>query len=147
MVIRDADFPPVWLAAFALGGFVLGKAAPKQFAFGYPLAALLVIIALVILLVAVLQMILARTPLAPERVPTRLLTNGMFRFSRNPIYLADAILLAGLDIYWDAWLALPFVGLFMLLISRRFIDDEEATLAREFGAEYEDYKKRTRRWI
>lgn len=147
MVVRDVDFPPVWLAGFALAGFVMSKAVPVRFGFEQVLGGLMVAAALAVMVLAVLQMLLARTTVIPSRMPSRLVRGGLFRFSRNPIYLADAVLLAGLFIYWGAWLALPLVGLFMLLIRRRFIEPEEARLAQLFPEDFEDYKSQTRRWI
>ncbi|MCX8507961.1 MAG: isoprenylcysteine carboxylmethyltransferase family protein, partial [Rhodobacteraceae bacterium] len=96
---------------------------------------------------AALQMVWVRTSVIPGRDPTQLLTGGLFGLSRNPIYLGDALLLAGLSLGWGALLALPLVPLFMALISKRFILPEEARLAALFGQDYEDYKNHTRRWI
>lgn len=147
MVARDMDFPPVWLAGFAVAAALLGRAVPIAVPYALVIGALLVFFAFFVMLAAALQMFWARTSVIPGRDPSRLLTGGLFRFSRNPIYLADAILLAGLSIGWHAVVALPLVLLFMALISKRFIQPEEARLAALFGAEYEEYKKRTRRWI
>ncbi len=141
------DFPPVWLAGFAVAAALLGHTVPIVVPHALLIGTLLVFFALFVMLGAIFQMFWARTSVIPGRDPTRLLVTGLFRWSRNPIYLGDAILLAGLCIGWNAWLALPMVLLFMTLISKRFIQPEEARLAALFGAEFEDYKKRTRRWI
>lgn len=147
MVARDMDFPPVWLAGFAVAAALLGRSVPIVVPHALMIGAALVFFGLFVMLGAILQMFLARTSVIPGRDPARLVVTGFFGWSRNPIYLADAILLAGLCIGWNAWLALPLVLLFMALISKRFIQPEEARLAVLFGAEFEEYKKRTRRWI
>lgn len=147
MVGREIDLPPVWLAGFAAAGGVIGWLVPVHIPHGATLGGGLVAAGLALMVLAILQMLLARTTVIPGRDPSRMVTTGLFRLSRNPIYLADAILLAGLYVYWGAALALPLVGLFMYLIFRRFIRDEEARLVALFGPEFEDYKNRTRRWI
>ena len=147
MIAREVDFPPVWLAGFAAVGAIVGRYHTLHFRFSTVSGAGLVVFALALMIFAVLQMVWARTTVIPGRNPTHLVTGGVFRFSRNPIYLADALLLLGLYVYWGAVIALPCVALFMLLISNRFIKPEEAAMARLFGEEFEIYKNRTRRWI
>ncbi len=141
------DFPPVWLAGFAAVALIVGRTVPIMVPHAMATGAILVFGALFVMIGASLQMFGSRTTVIPGRDPSLLLTNGFFRFSRNPIYLADAVLLAGLCIGWNAWLSLPLVFVFMSLISKRFIQPEEARLAALFGSDFEDYKKRTRRWI
>ncbi|WP_284164424.1 isoprenylcysteine carboxylmethyltransferase family protein [Frigidibacter sp. SD6-1] len=147
MVFREVDYPPVWLAGFAMLGGALGSVLPLQLPFAPQFGALIVIVALAMLTLAALQMMQAGTTVIPHRNPTRLVTRGLFSLSRNPIYLADAIFLTGLFVSWGAWIALPLVPSFMRLISRRFIEPEEARLARVFGEDYFRYQEATRRWI
>jgi len=91
----------------------------------------------------------ARTTLLPMRPQgtTLLLTTGIFRWSRNPMYLGLAIALLG----WAAFLsaAWPLLGpvLFVLYVNRFQIRPEERALAELFGAEYANYTRRVRRWL
>jgi protein-S-isoprenylcysteine O-methyltransferase Ste14 len=147
LIAREIDFPPVWLAGFALVSAGVGRVFPVAVPFAHEAGGLIVALALLLMLGAILQMLRWRTTVIPGRDPRQLLTHGLFRLSRNPIYLADAILLAGLSIFWGAWLALPLVGVFMYVIHNRFILPEEARLGYLFGEEYADYKNQTRRWI
>lgn len=144
---KDVDFPPVWLAGFAAIGGLFGRAFPVHYSANSLVGFLLVALALVLMALAVIQMMIARTTVIPRRDPDALITGGLYRFSRNPIYLADAILLAGLYIAWDALVALPLVAVFMIVIQMRFILEEEERLTRVFGAVFEDYRARTRRWL
>lgn len=144
---REIDFPPVWLAAFAVLGGVIGRLVPVPTPVNDVLGAVLVCAGLTLMVLAAAQMILARTSLIPRRDPSALVRGGVFRFSRNPIYLADAILLAGLYIAWDALIALPLVAVFAVVIQKRFILEEEARLSRRFGDDYLDYAARVRRWF
>lgn len=144
---KEIDFPPVWLAAFAAVIAVIGAVAPLHLAFNSVLGAALVILAITVMVVAVIQMMVARTTVIPHREPQVLVMNGLFALSRNPIYLADAILLTGLCLTWDALVALPLVAVFMAVVTRRFIRPEEARLAAKFGEVFDDYRARVRRWI
>jgi protein-S-isoprenylcysteine O-methyltransferase Ste14 len=76
-----------------------------------------------------------------------LVTDGVFRYTRNPMYVAlTALLLA-----WTVWLAAPWAALgpvaFVLFITRFQIVPEERVLRAKFGGGYEDYLRRVRRWI
>lgn len=144
---KEVGYPPIWLAGFAALGAIVGYNWPIAFAYAHSVGAVLVIVAIAIGLLAIVQMKLRRTTLAPFGKPAQLVATGVFRFSRNPIYLADVILLAGLYIYWGAILALPMVPLFALILRDYFIIGEERRLAETFGAKYDAYAARTRRWL
>jgi protein-S-isoprenylcysteine O-methyltransferase Ste14 len=144
---KDVDFPPVWLAGFAAIGGIFGRAFPVHFAANDVVGSLLVIAGLILMGLAVAQMMIARTTVIPRRNPEAMVTGGVFRLSRNPIYVADAIILLGLYVAWDALVALPLVAVFIYVIQSRFILDEEARLGSLFGEQFEDYKARTRRWL
>jgi protein-S-isoprenylcysteine O-methyltransferase Ste14 len=96
---------------------------------------------------AIRMMIRARTTLNPKGLPEQLLTGGPFGISRNPIYLANTMLLIGIGlIVGSIWfLLLAFVAAF--LTTKLAIEFEERTLAERFGKRYRDYAKRVRRWI
>lgn len=144
---KEIDFPPVWLAGFAVIGGIIGRIAPIEFGFNSVIGAALILVGLALMLVAAGQMALARTTVIPHRDPSSLVMGGVFSLSRNPIYLADALILAGLYLHWDAILALPLVAVFMAVITRRFIRPEEARLQAIFGEIYDEYRARTRRWL
>jgi protein-S-isoprenylcysteine O-methyltransferase Ste14 len=76
-----------------------------------------------------------------------LVTTGIFSRSRNPIYLGDALVLAGLALRWEAPIALVLVPLFMGTITQRFIVPEENRLRVKFRADFARYCQKTRRWL
>lgn len=96
-----------------------------------------------------LAFVLHRTTVSPlsPRKSRALVTTGIYRFTRNPMYLGLAILLCA----WALWLSalLPWVVpvLFVLYITRFQIQPEERVLAELFGPPYADYTRRVRRWI
>jgi protein-S-isoprenylcysteine O-methyltransferase Ste14 len=145
---REIDIPPSWLALHIGAAWVLSFLSPEVFGpWGAGLGKGLVGIALVLMAAAVAQMALARTTVIPRRDPSALVTGGVFAWSRNPIYLADAVLLTGAILWLDAILALPLLFSFVWLIQSRFIRDEEARLTLAFGPEFDLWAARTRRWI
>ena len=76
-----------------------------------------------------------------------LIQSGIFKRSRNPIYVADVMILTGMILWWDAVLALPLVPIFVWILEKRFILAEEDRLRRKFRANYARYCEKTRRWF
>jgi protein-S-isoprenylcysteine O-methyltransferase Ste14 len=87
------------------------------------------------------------TTIMPHRGATALVTDGPFHWSRNPIYVANTLLVAGAGLLFGiAWLVpAAFAG--AVLVQRLAIEREEAHLAANFGAAWQDYASRTPRWI
>ena len=89
----------------------------------------------------------ARAIARPHDPPARLVTSGIYRFSRNPVYLGFVLILVGLPLdlgsYWGFLLAPVMIFLFRRLV----IEPEEAALTQKFGDEYRRYQSRVRRWI
>lgn len=77
----------------------------------------------------------------------KLVTTGLFRFSRNPMYLALTLLLLAYATYLQNVLSFVLVALFPFYITRFQIQPEERILAEKFGAAYENYRMSVRRWI
>ena len=85
-------------------------------------------------------------PLKPERA-SALVTGGVYRVTRNPMYVGMVFLLLAWAVYLSA--VLPFAGIvvFILYITRFQIQPEERVLERLFGDEYATYATRVRRWL
>jgi protein-S-isoprenylcysteine O-methyltransferase Ste14 len=147
-ILREIDIPPSWLALHIGAAWLLSFLSPQVFGgFGRGLGQALVLGGALVMGVAALQMVLSRTTVIPRRNPSALVTGGLFAWSRNPIYLADAIILSGAILWLDAVLALPLVASFVWLIQTRFIRDEEARLTEAFGPEFDLWAARVRRWV
>ncbi|WP_233243089.1 methyltransferase family protein [Thioclava sp. NG1] len=145
--LREIDIPPLWLVLFAALVWALGRVVPMPFRYDRALGLIAIALGLALMLVAVGQMLLRRTTFIPRRDPSDLVTSGVFALSRNPIYLGDALVLAGLALIWHAPLGLLLVPVFMWFITRRYILGEEARIAAHFGETYTAYRARTRRWL
>jgi protein-S-isoprenylcysteine O-methyltransferase Ste14 len=89
----------------------------------------------------------AKTTIRPDKASTHLVTTGAFSFSRNPIYLANTlIMLAAALVAGIAWF-IPLALIAAFLTQKLAIEGEEKHLALRFGKKYQDYRKRVRRWI
>jgi protein-S-isoprenylcysteine O-methyltransferase Ste14 len=89
----------------------------------------------------------AGTPVIPFETSTALVLGGLYRFTRNPMYLGMTIALLGAAVLFGtlgAFLPLP---LFVWVIQTRFIAGEERFLEEIFGQQYLAYKRRVRRWL
>jgi protein-S-isoprenylcysteine O-methyltransferase Ste14 len=99
------------------------------------------------MLLAVMEFQKHKTTFVPRRESSSFIQSGIFKRSRNPIYLGDAMVLAGAILYMDAVLALPLVPLFIWIIEKRFIEGEENHLRRTYRAQFAGYENKVRRWI
>jgi len=142
------DLPPVWLALFVGLGWAQATWWPVG-SFGRAgdwLGGALVVAGLGLAVAAALEFRRARTTIMPHEEPSAIVTSGIYGFSRNPIYLGDALILTGLGLRWDSVLALVLVPVFVAVITARFIAPEEGRLRARFGAEFEAWAARVRRW-
>lgn len=88
-----------------------------------------------------------RTAIIPFKPATKLVTSGIYGWTRNPMYLGMALIYAGIAILFDSILALALLPLVLAIIQTNVIAREEVYLERRFGDAYRDYKRRVRRWI
>ncbi len=89
----------------------------------------------------------AGTNIDPHQPALALVTSGPFRWSRNPLYLANLMIYVGttlvVDALWPFVLLAPLIALLEWGVIRR----EERYLSRTFGAPYDEYRARVRRWL
>lgn len=145
------DLPPVWLAVFVALAWAQAHRFSMGLSFGGAwadlLGGILVGGGIILMALAFVEFRKHRTTLIPHRTPSALVQSGIFSRSRNPIYLGDALVLAGLILRFDAVLALPLIPIFVWVIEKRFIVPEEGRARREFKADYARYERKVRRWI
>lgn len=146
---RWIDLPPVWLAGFALLVLAQARMAPLG---GFPPALGwigwgLIGAGAVLMALAAREFLRARTTIVPHRPPRALVTGGVFAHTRNPIYLGDALVLAGVVLIWGDWPGLLAVPAFCAVITARFIKPEEGRLRAAFPDEFDAWAGRVRRWL
>jgi protein-S-isoprenylcysteine O-methyltransferase Ste14 len=145
-------WPPILLSGSALLAVLLGQVAPLTWPGVDDLPARIVGVTIgamgVGLIVwAVWTLHRAHTTFLPHRGADRLVTCGPYARFRNPIYVGDVMVLLGVaELTKNIWFAV-IAALFALLIYWLAIIPEERHLATRFGKVYDEYKKRSRRWL
>ena len=86
-------------------------------------------------------------PIRTDKPVPRLTTEGPFRYSRNPSYLALAMIYAGVAVLRNSLWAMLLLPLVVTVMQREVIGREERYLERAFGEEYLTYKGKVRRWV
>ncbi|MCH2459125.1 methyltransferase family protein [Henriciella marina] len=115
----------------------------------HAIAAGLALAGAAILAAAVAAFLIARTTVNPVR-PTdagHLVTTGLYRVSRNPMYLGFALVLTSLAIWTGNGAALLAPVVFVAAMTVLQIEPEEKALKKKFGSAYDVYCRRTRRWL
>ncbi len=125
----------------------LGLAAVLERDIRAATAAGLILISLGLAAIAVIQFRRARTHLEPWRPTTALITGGIYRLSRNPVYVALGLLYAGIAVAAASGWALVLLVPVLLVMEFGVVRREEAYLEAKFGETYRAYKARVRRWL
>lgn len=149
----ELKVPPVLVFfSFTLIMYLVGRFLPVGFFdfFGrFLLAKLLIGMAGIIGLISLIQFFRTKTtvdPINPQKV-SRLVTSGLYKYSRNPMYLALLLLLLGFGLFQgNAFNTLVAAG-FVWYMNRFQIMPEERILFDKFGKDYKTYLTATRRWF
>ena len=149
--MRWIDLPPVWLVGFAL----LAWLQERYVGFGLSLdggltdllSGVLIGGGILLAVLAVAEFRRHKTTVIPHETPSAIVQSGIYKRSRNPIYLGDVLILVGLVLRFDAVLSLALVPIFVWVLERRFILPEEDRMRRTFRADFARYEQKTRRWV
>lgn len=142
--------PPVIYLLFLAAAWLLESALPialPRNLWTHYLGWGLIDAGVLLMLWAGLLMLWRRTTVNPYGKPAKLLEEGPFGFSRNPIYLADSLIYCGIALLWGTlwpWLLLPAL---IFTMQRAVIMLEERLLTQLFGDDYLAYCGRVRRWL
>lgn len=142
--------PPLFYVAAIGGGALLRRYTPLTIGWDAPrVVAAWAFIALFAALMAWSFIRFARykTTIIPNKPANALVLDGPFRFTRNPLYLAMALLTLGAGLWLNTWWVLILLVPAIALVDRLVIAREEAYLRRRFGAEYDAFTARVRRWL
>ena len=144
--------PPIQALLFSVAMWFT-SAQFSSFAFVFPwhhaLGILLVIVGIALGVVGAITFRRAKTTVNPTKPgeASSLVTSGIYRLSRNPMYVGLLVVLIG----WALWLSNPlaflFLPFFVAYMTRFQIIPEERVLSAKFGAEYAVYKQSVRRWL
>jgi protein-S-isoprenylcysteine O-methyltransferase Ste14 len=146
-------WPPLIYVAAIAASILLWEFVPLPW-FGSPMSDILfavgwiVIVAVVAIDISAMRTLArAKTTMRPDRASTRLVTSGAFSFTRNPIYLANTLIMIGVALIAGIVWFIPLALIAAFLTQKLAIEGEEKHLALRFGKKYHDYARRVRRWI
>lgn len=143
--------PPDYLLGFIGLQILLNYLLPIKEIISYPYSALGIPL---ILLGVYLNMIWValvfrkeKTTTRPHYMPSKFITYGPFKYTRNPTYFGMAITLIGISILLGSLSTFIIPILFIILTNVYTIPVEEKNMGKLFGKRYLDYKKKVRKWI
>ena len=147
----DVVAPPPLIFAAAVGaGLALQRVRPLPLlpsAVGKPLGTMLATSGIGLGLAAVATLKGAGTNVDPYEATTTIVADGPYRVTRNPIYLAMALLSTGIGLIANAGWVLAFLPVAVAAVQKGVIEREEIYLARRFPDAYPAYRGRVRRWL
>lgn len=128
---------------------MLFPAFPLSLTYNVATAIVIGLVGIGISMAGILDFKRARTTTDPRKPAnaSALVTSGIYRFSRNPMYVGILLVLIGWGVFLGNALALIGAFAFVPYISRYQIQPEERLLQDKFGAEFTEYKARVRRWL
>jgi protein-S-isoprenylcysteine O-methyltransferase Ste14 len=142
--------PPMYYAAGLAGGMAINAALPLPLG-GRPATAItgaaLAVAGLALAVAGVSAVVRHHTTIVPHRPVATLLTGGVYRLSRNPMYTGLAILYAGLALLLGSWWPLLLGIIVIIAVRQLVIRPEEQYLTQRFGTAFTDYQTRVRRWL
>ncbi len=142
--------PPLIYGASLLLGIVIQLMFPISFlpgSVGVWLGVLLILLSILIVGSAFRALGRAKTPFDVHQPTVAIVTDGAFRYSRNPMYLSLTLLYLGLTSLINSLWMLLLVMPLLVVMQRGVVEREEQYLEAKFGEEYLRYKMRVRRWI
>ena len=147
---RERALPPTYLVTAIVAILVLhflvpiARVVPEPWSY---LGAVAICAGVALNLVADRAFKRRATTVKPFETPSDLITGGVFRLSRNPMYLGFVLILAGIAVVLRSLSPYLAVAAFAVAMDRVFIRAEEADLRQQFGEEWLAYRRRVRRWI
>ncbi len=142
--------PPFFPVVFILLGVLLERFWPLTIPEGplvYWLGRGLALAGLAVVISVGIRFRRAATDIRPNKPTSTIVTDGIFGFSRNPIYLSFLVLQLAVALILNSYWIMITVPLTMAGLDLYVISREEAYLSRKFGRAYDDYKARVRRWL
>lgn len=142
--------PPLVTLIFGLSIYFSRELFPTiEIKYSFYVGIFLLLLGFLILISAVRLFRIDQTtvnPLSPKQA-TKLVTEGIFKFSRNPMYLGMACVLASLAMFFNIIGGIVFIALFCAYITKFQIVPEEKAMLDLFSEDFNQYKQTTRRWI
>jgi protein-S-isoprenylcysteine O-methyltransferase Ste14 len=153
MRFLESKVPPPAVALVTAVLMWLASRSSPSLAFLFPagnlLAVALAAIGVLVAISGVVTFRRARTTLNPTKpdAASSLVSSGIYKITRNPMYLGLLLVLIAWGVFLSNWIALLFLPIFMAYINRFQIVPEEQALTSLFAREFVAYQSRVRRWL
>lgn len=149
----ELKIPPLLqVLLFGLGMLVVERLFPSltfSIPSNIPVGILAISIGAILAIIGVVEFRKAKTTVDPRdpQKSEKLVTNGIYAISRNPMYLGFLVILLGWFIILENIAGLLFLPAFVLFLNYFQIKPEERFLLQKFGSDYSEYCRKVRRWI
>ena len=143
--------PLIYVALFFLS-LLLQKYLPLNISFfatesSTIIGSVLIFIAFLFMLPALIKFVQSKNTLITIQPASSLQTDGIYKISRNPMYLGLLFMYSGIGMLKGDWWTFILIPIIIIIVQSYVIRGEENYLQRAFGEEYAHYKKKVRRWI
>lgn len=141
--------PPIWMFLFLIAAGLISYLSPFAPALRVlPLGVALILGGIALAVSAVVRFRAAGTEIDPMSMTNKaLIVSGPYRFTRNPMYLSLVMFSLGIAIAVGTWPMFAVPVLVFVIAATGHIPFEEAKMHRQFGADWDNYCSRVRRWI
>lgn len=142
--------PPLWYALAVLIGVLIDRRWPLPVSGGSLTAvagAFFAVGGIVLALVSIGRFRRSDTSIVPIRPAEALVLAGPYRYTRNPMYVSLALLTMAFGLFLATWWPILLLVPTLAIVQQFVILPEERYLRRRFGADYEAYTRRVRRWL
>lgn len=134
---------PFWILNDKVNSFLV-----QQINFYHYMGVIFFVIGLVVMLICIINFaIQGRGTLSPADPPKKLVVSGLYKFSRNPMYVGVIMILIGESIFLQSNILWIYTFGIFIAFNVFIIFFEEPRLLKKFGVKYADYSKKVRRWV
>ncbi len=152
MILKLKIIPPLQVLVAGGGMWMIHRHMPllhRPIPYSNEVSGAMLAVAAVIFCLAAYRLWHHRTTINPVQLhrTSVLVTGGIYRWSRNPIYVADLLVLCAWLIWLGTWINVVWIIVFMAYITKFQIAPEEQSLQAKFGEEWQRYRNRVRRWL
>lgn len=140
-------YPPVILLSALIAQTILYFTFPMLINLSILLGVFIILTGIFLVYSSLKKLSKMETTFIPDGQPNKLVIDGPFRVSRNPIYLGMLFILLGAAISLQSFSGLLIAFIFFLIINFTWIKHEEEKLDTTFNEEWKEYSEKTRRWL
>lgn len=143
-------FPPLLYLINLTAGIAISYFFPYKFLssnFATPTGIVIAIAGVALLIGAARTFVKNKNPVNPSGSTQLIISAGIYKYTRNPMYLGVTLFYTGISMLLNAWFSFVLLIPVLIVVQKGIIEREEKYLTRKFGNEYLNYKSKVRRWI